>query len=414
MALTNDYPTIRPSLLLDFARSRALDPRITFTRASIATRVNEDGLVETVESGVPRFDFDPVTLTSKGLLIEEQRTNSFTYSDDFNNAAWSKTNAKISSNAIIAPDGTLTGDKLYTGTAAASAYRITQTFSATSGTAYTASFFIKSGELSNVSIYAFSIFTGSNAGAVFNTSTGTVVFTSGATATISAVGNGWYRCSITVTPTSTGTASITVRLSDGSSSLLPALNGNDWDGVYIWGAQLEAGAFATSYIPTTSASVTRNADAASMTGTNFSSWYRADEGTLFLSASSFGSTSANRRAAFIADGSTSNRVGVLFNSSNRAQLLVSAAGSIQANPELIGVSLTSPTLVAAVYKVNDFAITANASTVGTDTSGNLPTTNDRLSIGSQDGVDYINGNIRKLAFYPRRLTNAELQALTTV
>ena len=63
MALTNDYPTIRPSLLLDFARSRALDPRITFTRATIATRVNEDGLVETVGSGVPRFDFDPVTLT---------------------------------------------------------------------------------------------------------------------------------------------------------------------------------------------------------------------------------------------------------------------------------------------------------------------------------------------------------------
>ena len=103
----------RPSLNLDFINSQIFDPRITFTRVSTATRVNANGLIEVVASGSPRIDFDPVTQVCKGLLIEEQRTNLLTYSENFAlTPAWQKARATISSSVIVAPDGTLTADKL--------------------------------------------------------------------------------------------------------------------------------------------------------------------------------------------------------------------------------------------------------------------------------------------------------------
>jgi hypothetical protein len=109
---SSSYPTVRPSLNLDFANSQSVDPRITFTRASTATRVNANGLIEVVASNSPRIDFDPATQVCKGLLIEEQRTNLLTYSENFDNAAWGKQSVTVNANAAIAPDGTLTADKL--------------------------------------------------------------------------------------------------------------------------------------------------------------------------------------------------------------------------------------------------------------------------------------------------------------
>ena len=111
LGVSTGYPIIRPSLTLDFANSQIFDPRITFTRASSGTRTNERGLIESLASGVPRIDFDPVTLACKGLLVEEQRTNLLTYSEQFDNAAWAKVGTcAVSANAISAPDGTVSAD----------------------------------------------------------------------------------------------------------------------------------------------------------------------------------------------------------------------------------------------------------------------------------------------------------------
>ena len=105
-----DYPICRPSLDLNFTQER-LDPRITFSRGSIGTRVNRNRLIETVAANVPRFDYDPISGECKGLLIEESRSNSLLRSEDFT-TTWSPSAASISSNVITAPDGNTTADKL--------------------------------------------------------------------------------------------------------------------------------------------------------------------------------------------------------------------------------------------------------------------------------------------------------------
>lgn len=149
MSLTSNYPTTRASLLLDFARSRALDPRITFTRTTAATRTNPYGLVETVAADVPRFEFDPVTLESRGLLIEEQRTNLLTYSNDFSNAIWTPVNSfPVRTQNLTGPDGVAnsawTIDDQFTGSDGAA---LEQTISLTpsASTQYTCSFWARQG-----------------------------------------------------------------------------------------------------------------------------------------------------------------------------------------------------------------------------------------------------------------------------
>ena len=106
------YPTARPSLDLDFANTRCLDPRITFSRASTATFVGADGLIQTAATNVARFDHDPVTRESLGLLVEEARTNLITYSEQLNNTGWFKNLVTVSANAGVAPDGTFTADQV--------------------------------------------------------------------------------------------------------------------------------------------------------------------------------------------------------------------------------------------------------------------------------------------------------------
>jgi hypothetical protein len=224
--------------------------------------------LQTAASGVARFDHDPVTTESLGLLIEEQRTNLLTYSEDFTDGSWVKSNTTITSNTITAPDGTLTGDKLVE-TSGAGVRQLYKTPSL-SAVSHSFSAYFKASER-----YWFKLnLTGS--GAYFDLSTGVIgTIDAGVTAAMTAVGNGWYRCSI-VRTVSAGTnyTEIQLALTNGGGSY----TGDGYSGIFIWGAQLEAGAFPTSYIPTVASQVTRAADSASMTGTNFSDWYRADEG----------------------------------------------------------------------------------------------------------------------------------------
>lgn len=105
-AITN-LPDLRPSLLLDFANSGRVDPRITFSRVSTATYFDNKGVLRTAPAGVPRIDYDPATGECRGLLVEEQRTNFLRYSEEFDNAYWIKARSSITTNAVTAPDGTL-------------------------------------------------------------------------------------------------------------------------------------------------------------------------------------------------------------------------------------------------------------------------------------------------------------------
>lgn len=256
---TNNLPTIRPTLNLDFTNSQSVDPRITFTRASTASRVNSKGLIEIVPSGVPRIDFDPVTLECKGLLIEEERTNLLIYSENFDNAVWTKTRCSITPNVIIAPDGTLTADKLVEDTTASVSHPLQCGVTVAANTSVTLSVFAKAGERgfvilrlspdgTNLIACGFDL-TNGIAGTVVLGGNGT-----GASATITADENDWYKCSLSGIPSTTVANPIAVFYPSTSASYSGTgfiYTGDGTSGLYIWGAELNAAAFPASYIPST-------------------------------------------------------------------------------------------------------------------------------------------------------------------
>jgi hypothetical protein len=392
-------------MALDFTTG-VLDPRVTVTRAlNTATRVNSSGLVEIVNANLPRFDYNPSTLAPRGLLIEEARTNLMLQSSDFGNVLWTKSNATITSDAITSPDGTLTADKLVENTATNSHF-VFQNSACATATSYTYTVFAKKGERNFLSIFC--INTAAAANTFFNLNTGVVVSTSaGATSSITPFGNGWYRCSVTTTTTSVTTGIYAGVSADGINS---NYTGDGTSGIYLWGAQLEAGAFATSYIPTTTTSLTRNADAVSMTGTNFSDWYNASEGSFYARGSRNNDASFSALVAVSSD--ASNEMYMTQTSSRAFAFIRSSAG---VNGDLNGQvnSWIGGTVGSAVfaYKLNNAALAVNANSTITDTTVTIPTVN-RLDIGARSNGTFMNGHIQRVSYWPQRLIDAEAQAFS--
>ena len=222
--------------------------------------------LQSAASGVARFDNNPTTGESLGLLIEESRTNLLTYSSDYTNAVWTKTNTTITSAANVAPDGTQTAQKVVESTSS-SGHELYEAVTLVSGNSYTWSGYFKAAGRNWV---AFLAQDASGNTTYFDLQNGVVgTNASGNTASITSVGNGWYRC--TLTRTVSGTSGYWHILTASANNTV-TYTGDGFSGYFVWGAQVELGAFATSYIPTVASQVTRAADAASMTGTNFSTW----------------------------------------------------------------------------------------------------------------------------------------------
>lgn len=398
-----------------------------YTPTTTQTITNYIPQLLTAASGAPRFDHNPTTFESLGLLIEEQRTNLVTYSEQFDNATWSKTFATITANTIVAPDGALTGDKLVSSSTTNFMGVNQLNVSVVSGNSYTMTAYVKAGEWQ----YAYlqvggTSWTsqGQNSGIRFDLISGTVAGAyngqSTANGSISNVGNGWFRIS-TVWTCNLTTTSGAVVLGMTNTNNTVASTGDGYSGIFIWGAQVEAGAFPTSYIPTVASQVTRAADLAAMTGTNFSSWYNQAEGTIYAEASipAFSASSVQTHfTASLNDGTSSNRTllraysngigGIVFDGQ-----VVSGGVAVFDSNDTLGAANT-PLKQALAYQVNNFAQCANGGTVSTDTSGVLPLACNTLSIGigGPGGVTQ-SQNIRKIAYYPLRVTNAQLQGLTS-
>jgi hypothetical protein len=412
MTISANFPALKPSLLLDFANVERLDPRITFTRASNATYFDANGVLQTAASGVARFDHNPTTLQSLGLLIEEQRTNLLTYSAEFDNAAWGKSDTTVTANAVVALDGTLTGDLIIPSSTSATDHAITQATSIASGVPVVVSVFAKAAGYNFLFIRGFGL--GGSGGARFNLSTGTVTgVTNYTSASITAVGNGWYRC-VAIGTTAISSGGVFFNVSD--TDTFQAWSGNGSSGIALWGAQVESGTgitFPTSYIPTVAATVTRNADVASMTGTNFSSWYNATEGTVYFESQTTQGANAYPYSLFGAD--TFNRISSNYatiariTSSIRISSTFEAAETTPNNSAPAGVFGKG----SVAYKVNDFGFSWNGAAALTDTSTTLPTVL-KLDIGNNGALsgNFLNGHIRRIAYYPVRLSNDQLQALT--
>lgn len=391
---------VLPRLALDFTTA-SLDPRITFTRTTDAlnpaTYTNSSGVITEAADNQPRFDYDPITLVCKGLLIEESRANLLTQSSDFS-VNWSKANLTVNTTATTAPDGTLTGNLVF---AATGIGQLTRNFTATS-TAHTFSIFVKKGPNNPVtSTWVLRNATTSTNLAQVSVTWATMTFTSNIGGTANTwvnVGNGWWRVTLSVS------SGITIGNTITPYALGAMTQGFD---VYIWGSQLEVGAFATSYIPTTSAALTRNADVAVMTGTNFSDWFNASEGTVFAQFSMVASTS--QYVFRMTDGTGTNEIRIIGTSSGGTgvRMDVLNGGAAQATvPAAITPTANQTYQVVGAYKANDFAGSRDGGTTSTDVSGSIPTVN-QATIGNLKS-----GHVKQIMYWPQRLTNAEVQSFS--
>jgi len=386
-----------PSLDLRFADNKSLADAVTgaslvtFTRASSGTFVDSAGTLQTAATDVPRFDHNPTTGESLGLLVEEARTNLVLRSEEFDNASWNQpapSVATVTPNNQTAPNGTLTAD---TFTTVSGVPALFQAVACLASTAYTWSFYVKLGTMAAAD-FRFAVRDDSNGAFI----------ASDIVPSITPVTTEWRRITYTFT---TPVGCVLVR--PYPYRFTPATYGTT---VYLWGADLQAGAFPTSYIPTTSATATRAADVASITGSAFSSWYRQDEGTVFASPTLIASSYVS---------------GVLWDVGAGGAFGTTAYGAWSGtqwtlNPNVAPVSMfcavSAPAQSASAYalKANDSSIAA-AGLIGTlDAACAMPASATTLSIGKAgwSAGNYLNGTIKRLVFFPQRLPNSTLQSIT--
>ena len=384
-------------------------PGWTFSRAST-------GYAETAAGLLVPFGSGEIRRTDKGLLVEEARTNLLLRSQEFDNASWAKVGGTVTANAVEAPDGTVTAD-LYNEDGASSGHGCDQSVSVTISTAYTISVYAKYFARRWIAIIPYN--TGSPTADdcwfdIQNGVRGTVG--ANATSTMTALGGGWYRCTVTLTAAATGTLTVGIRgaSADGSASNYTGLNGG---ATYLWGAQLEAGAFPTSYIPTTTASATRAADIPTINP--FTPNYAA--GTLFVQATPGNHTpvTANYAAELWSfSGGTSNNVNVNRQTSSQVRAQVYNNGVARFNSITTAWANATRAKVAISYKPADYRVSMDGGTVQTaSTAGDPiwdgPSYPDALGIGHVASSGQFNGYIEKVIYYPRAFSSAELQAATT-
>jgi len=260
------FKFIRPTTITDSAGS--------FARSTTATYFDVLGVMQTAAINVPRIGYDPVTHAHTGLIIEAAATNLLTYSAQFDNAAWSKTNITVTANSTTAPDGTVSADSIIEAAGSSQKYMRTPLATVGPGT-YTLSCYAKPLSGTRYLVLEFDAGGGETRRAFFDTANGTVTSNyNGAVGAITAIGNGWYRCAVTVTMA--GAASSMWLYISNSSSSISGYTGDGTSGLYVWGAQLETGSAATSYIPTVAAQVTRAADVVTGSGLIYTDVPEAD------------------------------------------------------------------------------------------------------------------------------------------
>lgn len=375
------------------------DAPITFTRAgATATRVNAQGLIETVAADTPRFDYDPVTKAPRGLLREQARTNSYLRSAEFDNAAWTKSGVTITANQATAPDGTVSMDRVdHPGGNG----HVHQSVATVAGQRWSKSVFAKAGTLNTI-VFEF------NDGGVFftctfNLATGVSSGSSGNAVRMEDWGGGVYRCIGSRTWTNNGNVGTTYIGAYGASAA-----GN----LFLWGAQAEQGNDASSYIPTTSAAVTRQTDVADIT--DISGFFNPLEGTLYVEfLSPQNSVSSELSPCGFDDGSGSNFIiNRWLPLQAECDALIFSGGANQMDTGRVA-NRGAVVRSATAYRANDSAHSVDGQPVQTDVSVALPAvTTLRIGCGGNANTRVLNGHIRRLYYFPKRLANATLESIS--
>jgi hypothetical protein len=371
-----------------------------FTRSTSGTRVNKDGLIEVVTNNKPRIDF--LNDSNGALLLEPSRSNLALYSEQFNNAAWIGSAVTRSANEIISPDGSQNADKL---TASATFSNVGQSYTSVNDADYTLSVFVKLPTSNQIGLRLSS---GANdVRRAFNLSTLSISAMGGNNQElidegIEDYGNGWYRCYLTCK-------------ADGTSATANIYPKNSSDGtlqsVYAWGAQLEAGSYATSYIPTQGAISTKVAETCNDAGND--QVFNGSEGVLFVEMSALANDSTTRRIN-LRNSSGSNQIRIEFGNSSNLISAVLFNGANQAVINNTSNNILNSNKIAFKYKENDFALWINGVEVGTDIIGTTIGAGilDRIDLSLSPNQTY--SNIKQIQYFNTALTDLQLQQLTTL
>ena len=354
------------------------DGDFTFSRSGTATRVNKNGLIETVDSNVPRLDYSDSNCPT--LLLEPQRTNQLRYSEQFDNSFWFKQNtASITPNTTISPNGTLTADTLSNAIGTGINGDILRVNLFYVNVLSTLSVYCKSLGSDNLTIY---IRNGSN-GSVSSKSI--------------SLSNEWQRVELT-----------------GNIATGQIFFGNTNGDVAIWGAQLEEGNYATSYIPVTNNAVTRNADVCNNAGN--ADLFNDSEGVLYAEVSALNSIVDANISIEISNGATgviTNSLYLYLDTTGKYGFAVFSGGTLVCNIKSDIKDLKENAKIAGKYSLNSFDLYLNGVKIGSDTNGNTPIGLSELSFNNGYNFKFY-GNCKDLRYYNTALTDTELKQLTTL
>jgi hypothetical protein len=364
----------------------------------------------TTRLNVPRIDYrnaDGSLSTVGRLLLEPQRTNSLFYSEQFDNAYFAKGNSSILANAAISPSGNQDADKLVPDTSN-SIHSVNKSSQSIVGGIY--SVFAKADGYDWILLTSHSSSSPPTRGAFFNVNNGTVGTTgAGVNANIQNYGNGWYRCSISE---GNSPSSIWTVIATNADNVI-TFTGNGTDGVLIWGGQNEQGTYPTTYIPTTTAAVTRNADLATRSGVE--SWIGQTQGTMFAEIN-LSNLSLPKAVIGTSDGTLNNRIILSFATSTSFTATVRVGGSN------LDFGITIPTIpatggnykVALSYAANNYMVAINGTLYTPTSPASVPSANTILLGQNGGGANIPLDGIAQAAIFPTRLTNSQLQSLTTL
>ena len=366
---------------------------------SFVGSITDISIIEIQENGVPRLDY---TNGTASILLEPQSTNLLTYSEDFSNAAWTKTGASVVSDATTSPDGSLNADKLMEDTSTG-LHKI-QVFYTFTAVDYSNSIRIKPNGTTKVSLWI----DGASKGTKFDLSTGTIYSETSSLGKITALPNGWFE----IATTADGTSGTSYALYFYDDSWNVTYTGDGTSGVYIWGAQAEALSYATSYIPTSGSTVTRAAETLNNAGN--SDLINSTEGVLYVEIKALADDGTGRDIS-VSDNTGNNYARIsLSNAVGNLEYNVVVGGVTQASG-LSAISQTNFNKIALKYKLNDFAIWVNGTEVLTDSSGSVfpASTLTTLNFNRGSATNFFYGNCKTVAVFSESLSDTELACLTS-
>ena len=377
-----------------------------FTRSGGATRINSQGLIETVADGVSRLNYpliDGKVVGCPSHLLENSATNLVTYSEDF--SQWTASDLTVTDNNSISPDGSLNASKL-TLTSGTSVKRIALGSMPTSSASRCYSIFFKTNDINSIQL----LHSGDLQGYANFDLVNSVVGTSGSktTSKIENYGNGWYRCTAIFDNTNTFGSTLYLYIKDNASGTYGGSTSEVGD-LFIYGAMYEQGSYPTSYIKSNSGSATtRSAETANNSGD--ASTFNDSEGVLMAEISALDDDLTNRRIT-ISDNTTNNRIVLGFaDTSNTILALVGSNGT-----QFISTISISDTKLnnkfALKYKQNDFALWVNGIEIATGTSGNTPLNLNNLKIQGSTGFSNFYGNTKQIQYYDS--ADIDLETLTS-